>query len=200
MAPRPRLAGPGRDLNRNAGKGATVPMIFIYTLCLENPKIGGVDDAELSVTESQKMAQFFGTSSRRKCRTDRLKSSLAILTGQRPARKGKTVAAAGFGPDKGSSRYQTRGAGAGAGAGGIGSRVAHEDIVGRHAPPSQPGCQSGGDLSACSLRRRFERWSQEAKRNRTRLKFSRESGAAKGTYSASTVWKAMHVTKKIKAS
>jgi hypothetical protein len=43
-------------------------------LCLENPKIGGVDDVEIVGDRTQKMAQFFGTSSRRKYRTDRQKS------------------------------------------------------------------------------------------------------------------------------
>jgi tripartite-type tricarboxylate transporter receptor subunit TctC len=45
-----------------------VPSVFLSSW------MGGLMTRKLSVTESQKTAQFFGTSSRRKRRTDRQKS------------------------------------------------------------------------------------------------------------------------------
>jgi len=49
-------------------------LIPIYPYALRTRKSAGLMMRKLSVTESQKTAQFFGTSSRRKCRTDRQKS------------------------------------------------------------------------------------------------------------------------------
>ena len=46
----------------------------IYPYALRTRKSAGLITRKLSVTESQKTAQFFGTSSRRKCRTDWQKS------------------------------------------------------------------------------------------------------------------------------
>jgi len=46
----------------------------VYPYALRTRKSAGLMMRKLSVTESQKTAQFFGTSSRRKCRTDRQKS------------------------------------------------------------------------------------------------------------------------------
>ena len=47
---------------------------LLYPYALRTRKSAGLMTRKLSVTESQKMAQFFGTSTRRKCRTDRQKS------------------------------------------------------------------------------------------------------------------------------
>jgi hypothetical protein len=47
---------------------------LIYPYVLRTRKSAGLMTRKLSVTESQKTAQFFGTSTRRKCRTDRQKS------------------------------------------------------------------------------------------------------------------------------
>jgi hypothetical protein len=47
---------------------------LIYPYALRTRKSAGLMTRKLSVTESQKTAQFFGTSTRRKCRTDRQKS------------------------------------------------------------------------------------------------------------------------------
>jgi len=47
---------------------------MVYPYALRTRKSAGLMMRKLSVTESQKTAQFFGTSSRRKCRTDRQKS------------------------------------------------------------------------------------------------------------------------------
>ena len=46
----------------------------LYPYALRTRKSAGLMTRKLSVTESQKTAQFFGTSTRRKCRTDRQKS------------------------------------------------------------------------------------------------------------------------------
>src|SRR6202040_3818597 len=46
----------------------------VYPYALRTRKSAGLMTRKLSVTESQKTAQFFGTSTRRKCRTDRQKS------------------------------------------------------------------------------------------------------------------------------
>ncbi len=46
----------------------------LYPYALRTRKSAGLMTRKLSVTESQKTAQFFGTSVRRKCRTDRQKS------------------------------------------------------------------------------------------------------------------------------
>jgi hypothetical protein len=46
----------------------------VYPYALRTRKSAGLMTRKLSVTESQKTAQFFGTSTHRKCRTDRQKS------------------------------------------------------------------------------------------------------------------------------
>ena len=46
----------------------------VYPYALRTRKSAGLMTRKLSVTESQKTAQFFGTSSRRKCRTERQNS------------------------------------------------------------------------------------------------------------------------------
>src|SRR5215470_4378929 len=51
-----------------------VEEIFIYPYALRIRKSAGLMTRKLSVTESQKAAQFFGTSWRKKCRTDPQKS------------------------------------------------------------------------------------------------------------------------------
>ena len=48
------------------------PAVYLYAL--RTRKSAGLMMRKLSVTESQRIAQFFGTSSRRKCRTARQKS------------------------------------------------------------------------------------------------------------------------------
>jgi len=48
--------------------------IYLYSYALRIRKSAGLMTRKLSVTESQKAAQFFGTSWRKKCRTDRQKS------------------------------------------------------------------------------------------------------------------------------
>ena len=48
--------------------------VQLYPYALRTRKSAGLITRKLSVTESQKTAQFFGTSSRRKCRTDWQKS------------------------------------------------------------------------------------------------------------------------------
>jgi MFS superfamily sulfate permease-like transporter len=48
--------------------------LIVYPYALRTRKSAGLMTRKLSVTESQKTAQFFGTSTRRKCRTDRQKS------------------------------------------------------------------------------------------------------------------------------
>jgi hypothetical protein len=49
-------------------------ILILYPYALRTRKSAGLMTRKLSVTESQKTAQFFGTSSRRKCRTDRQNS------------------------------------------------------------------------------------------------------------------------------
>src|SRR5262245_59486649 len=72
----PRLfpvKGPGTA--RDTGQGQKMNAEYlVYTYALRTRKSAGLMTRKLSVTESQKTAQFFGTSSRRKCRTDRQKS------------------------------------------------------------------------------------------------------------------------------
>ncbi len=58
----------GCDQKLSAGEG------YLYPYALRTRKSAGLMTRKLSVTESQKTAQFFGTSTRRKCRTDRQKS------------------------------------------------------------------------------------------------------------------------------
>src|SRR5205823_4414379 len=61
-----------------AGQGFLIPLEFwpiwqlmnVYPYALRTRKSAGLMTRKLSVTESQKTAQFFGTSSRRKCSTD----------------------------------------------------------------------------------------------------------------------------------
>jgi len=49
-------------------------MIILYSYALSTRKLAGLMTRKLSLTESQKTAQFFGTSSRRKRRTESQKS------------------------------------------------------------------------------------------------------------------------------
>src|SRR5262245_53898435 len=61
---------PVGNVTVNAVKGG----LDVYPYALRTRKSAGLMTRKLSVTESQKTAQFFGTSSRRKCRTDRQNS------------------------------------------------------------------------------------------------------------------------------
>ena len=68
-------------LEQVLGRKITVPVggqeahaHLVYPYALRTRKSAGLMTRKLSVTESQKTAQFFGTSSRRKCRTDRQNS------------------------------------------------------------------------------------------------------------------------------
>ena len=54
---------------------ATAFLSYLYPYALRTRKSAGLMTRKLSVTELQKTAQFFGTSTRRKCRPDRQKSS-----------------------------------------------------------------------------------------------------------------------------
>ena len=58
----------------DAGDERGKDFVGIYPYALRTRKSAGLMTRKLSVTESQKTAQFFGTSTRRKCRTDRQKS------------------------------------------------------------------------------------------------------------------------------
>ena len=75
---RPGLWIPGsRPFGPRPGMTAHVMQILelrYYPYALRTRKSAGLMTRKLSVTESQKTAQFFGTSMRRKCRTDRQKS------------------------------------------------------------------------------------------------------------------------------
>ena len=59
---------------QSAPRALTQEEKWIYLYAVRTRKSAGFMMRKLSVTESQSIAQFFGTSSRRKCRTARQKS------------------------------------------------------------------------------------------------------------------------------
>ena len=63
---------PKSKINTDRNDRGYPPLVYPYAL--RTRKSAGLMTRKLSVTESQKTAQFFGTSSRRKCRTDRQNS------------------------------------------------------------------------------------------------------------------------------
>ena len=75
---RPVPYGAGRFLSvrykGSVGYAGIRQLTDVYPYALRTRKSAGLMTRKLSVTELQKTAQFFGTSTRRKCRTDRQKS------------------------------------------------------------------------------------------------------------------------------
>ena len=68
------LARASSHIRRGQRRAGANGRAILYPYALRTRKSAGLMTRKLSVTESQKMAQFFGTSLRRKFRTDRQKS------------------------------------------------------------------------------------------------------------------------------